>query len=163
MGKYREIIESRDAISGQFDSTHSDSGSKEYGIWGNMLYRCHTESSSHYSNYGGRGVKVGSDWFDYENFIKDMGRAPSLEHSLDRINNDGDYTKENCRWATKKQQSRNRRNSIIVTVYGVDLQVNDYCEKYNKSVHTIRNRIKRGWPMSKIINTPTKGYFHADN
>lgn len=142
---------------GKFTVTHGDSFTCEYGIWGNMLYRCNTESSPLYKGYGGRGIKVCDPWLDFNLFIADMGRRPSKTHSIDRIDVNGNYCKENCRWATKKQQSRNRTNSRYIYVDGKKLQIDDYCDIYNVKPSTIKSRFRRGWSNERIISTPMRG------
>jgi hypothetical protein len=85
----------------------------EYRAWGSMLSRCTNPSHRGFKNYGGRGIKVCRNWLEsYAAFLADMGRRPTSKHSLDRINNDGDYEPGNCRWATAKEQQNNRRVSI---------------------------------------------------
>jgi hypothetical protein len=85
-----------------------------YHCWKNMKGRCYTPSASYYENYGGRGITVCDRWINsFENFLEDMGFPPS-GCSLDRINVDGNYEPSNCRWATDKQQQRNKRNSISI-------------------------------------------------
>lgn len=81
----------------------------EYTSWYGMLRRCRSPSTSNYARYGGLGVTVCERWNIYENFLADMGRRPSLNHSIDRIDPFGNYEKANCRWATRSQQSANQR------------------------------------------------------
>lgn len=79
-----------------------------YRAWASMRFRCRSSSSEAWKYYGGRGIKVCKRWENFYNFLKDMG-APPPNLSLDRINNDGDYEPSNCRWATRSEQSKNRR------------------------------------------------------
>lgn len=80
-----------------------------YRVWANMKARCRNKNATGYANYGKRGITYDPRWEQFENFLADMGQPPSKKHQLDRKENDGKYCKENCRWATKSQQSLNRR------------------------------------------------------
>ncbi len=118
-----------------------------------MIARCEDVNYDHYSDYGGRGIKVCPEWrMSYEAFLKDIGRAPSKTHSLDRINPDGNYCKENCKWATKMEQSRNKRNNINITHDGRTMILKDWASQYNlnyKSIHFLMKR--KNYTFPKIL------------
>jgi hypothetical protein len=131
--------------------------SAEYRAWSCMLTRCENPNCKNYPNYGGRGIKVCEKWHSFEVFFGDMGERPSPRHSLDRWpDNDGDYEPGNCRWATRRQQGRNRTTNAYVVVQGERLVLAEACERYGISHSRVRSRIKAGWPVEKAVVTPTK-------
>jgi len=100
---------------------HGDAGGKayvaEYWIWAQMRHRCRNPGYHHWENYGGRGIEICDAWADsYETFLKDMGRRPSRKHSIDRIDNNGNYEPANCRWATRHEQNQNSRHVRLTAV-----------------------------------------------
>ena len=110
-----------------------------------MKQRCYDTKNSHYHLYGGRGIKICNRWLEpkgFDNFMDDLGQRPSSNHSIDRINNDGDYSPENCRWSISKVQSRNKRNNINVTFKGETKCIADWIKETGLSYRTLKNRIK---------------------
>jgi hypothetical protein len=103
----------RGAENGKNNRRHGhtlNGGSSEYWSWTSMKQRCLNPNYHHFKNWGGRGIKICKRWLDgFENFLADMGPKPSRHHTLDRINNNGNYTPNNCRWSLPKKQATNRR------------------------------------------------------
>jgi hypothetical protein len=125
-----------------------------YGIWRGIWRRCTDAKEESYPNYGGRGIKVCDAWRDFFQFCKDMGpRPPGL--TIERINNDGDYTAENCKWATYKEQKRNTRTSHLITYNGETHCLLDWAEILGITRGTLRNRLVRNkWPVHKAFTQP---------
>ena len=123
---------------------HGLHGSKEYSIWNGIKARCLNPNVPNYKNYGGRGITVCERWLEFGNFLADMGRCPGEEYSLDRIDNDGDYCPENCRWATWIEQCNNRRDSIKVAINGQIHSLAEWCRIRGVDYGITRNRYLRG-------------------
>lgn len=119
---------------------HKMSSTIEYNSWRKMKNRCNSKNNDSYSRYGGRGIKVCKSWMKFENFYKDMGNRPRGK-SLDRIDNNGDYEPNNCRWATPKQQMNNTRNNIFVSVNGVQIPFSELAEMFNQHPRNLQWRI----------------------
>lgn len=133
-------------------TTHGMSKTAIYRTWRCMLSRCYYVKDKCYNIYGGRGVVVCNRWKDsFENFYADMGDRPSNRHSLDRIDSNGNYCPENCRWATPIEQANNRRNTIRVCIDGVSKSLVDWAEFYGTRLDTIITRIHRGWPLEEAV------------
>jgi len=140
----------------KIQTTHGLYRSKAYKIWASAKGRCLNKNNDRYSSYGGRGIKICKKWLKFENFYKDMGERPEGK-SIDRIDNDGDYCKENCRWATRKQQANNTRKSIRITYNGETKTLADWVIKTGLQYNTINTRIHRGWSIKKSLTTDIGG------
>lgn len=128
--------------------------SPEYHSWSSMIQRCTNSKRRSYQHYGGRGIKVCDRWLKFENFLADMGPRPP-NTTLDRVNNDKDYTPQNCRWADTRTQARNSSQAVRVTISGVTRLLLDWCEQYQISVNTVRHRVKyHGMSYVCAITTP---------
>lgn len=138
------------------ESKHSRP-SPEYRVWNAMLDRCLNQYGDNYARYGGRGICVCKRWMKFENFLADMGRRPSLTHTIDRIDNDGGYKKSNCRWATRSEQQRNRRNTDRFTFRGQTLPLIVWAERIGIRVKTLRMRIRHGWSIERTLTEPLHG------
>lgn len=128
-----------------------------YLSWLSMNRRCSIPGDQDYATYGGRGISVCERWRGIEglkNFIADMGAKPSPKHSIDRIDNNGNYEPGNCRWATVEEQCRNRSNTRLITFNGKTQCMTDWAAELKISRGTIFHRIRRGWTVSDALTTP---------
>lgn len=131
----------------------------EYRVWERMKARCYDAKRRGFANYGGRGIKVCERWRgDFAAFLADMGRRPSAEHSLDRIDVDGDYEPGNCRWATDKEQRRNKRVTMYVERGGILVRLVDLCEELGLNRQNVASRLRVGWSLIDAITVPVRGY-----
>lgn len=139
------------------ETTHDDTGSPEYVCWQNMKKRCYSQTNISYPAYGGRGIRVCPEWADsYERFLADMGRRPSPQHSLDRIDNDGHYTPENCRWTDRRTQLRNRSNSRLLTFKGRTQILADWATEIGISDKVLDRRLGLGWSVERALTEPLR-------
>ena len=125
-----------------------------YTTWQGMKARCGNVDSRDYYRYGGRGISYDPKWEDFVNFLSDMGHKPKGK-SLDRIDNNGNYCKENCRWATNKEQSNNRRNDVYVTYNNARIKLNVLSESINMKYSTLYGRIfTKKMSVEDAVNIP---------
>ncbi len=140
----------------KYSKRGTDKRTPEQHAWKNMVQRCTNPSHASWKYYGGRGILVCDEWLrSFETFLQDMGPRPSPLHSIDRIENNLGYSKDNCRWATKKQQNRNRRDTINITIDGKTQCLQDWCIQFSICRKTVEKRLKNGWSeRDAIFTTP---------
>jgi hypothetical protein len=117
-----------------------------------MLARTSQPTHRQWHNYGGRGITVCDRWLDFEAFAEDMGPTFDTSLELDRIDVNGPYSPGNCRWASRIDQQRNRRNNHRVTWQGRTLTVQDWSEMLGLKPNTIITRLRRGWPVDRAMS-----------
>jgi len=135
---------------------HGESKKKpEWLAWKNMIDRCENENHFAYKNYGGRGVKVFKGWRrSYQTFLAAVGRRPSPKHSLNRIDNEKGYFPGNVNWITSKEQSRNRRSTLMLEIDGVKRSMTEWVSSSNIKLQTFYGRLRRGWSPKEALETP---------
>lgn len=126
--------------------THGCSATLEYRRWRDMRNRCNREKTSAFKSYGARGIKVCQRWNDsFEAFLSDMGLCPSPDHQIERKDNDGPYSPENCTWATRIEQANNKRTTVWLEIDGQRKPLNDWSRQTGVPASVIHRRLKRGW------------------
>ena len=133
---------------------HGMTNTPEHKSWQELIFRCNNPNCKAYKDYGGRGIKVCDRWLGengFINFINDMGKKPSLKHSIDRINVNGNYCPENCRWATMKEQCNNRRSNIKIAYRGETKTLMQWCEIYQMKYSQALQAYYRGHELGYII------------
>jgi len=134
-------------------TTHDMSKTKIYKIWVGIIQRCNNPNSQAYDHYGKRGISVSREWLSFENFYKDMGDC-AKGMSIDRIDNNGNYCKENCKWSTMKEQSNNTRHNHFVTYNGKTQTLSQWAEEIGIPKHVLYIRLgKLKWPVEKALTT----------
>lgn len=127
--------------------------SSVYRAWVSMTYRCSSPSCKHWPDYGGRGIKVCDRWKDFKNFFADMGERPA-SHSIERMNNNGNYEPGNCRWATALEQNRNRRSTKNITHQGKTQCMDAWAAEIGIHRATLKGRLYRGWSVADALSKP---------
>lgn len=118
-----------------------------------MRSRCRNPNCPAFKNYGGRGITVCERWSDFRNFYADMGEAPPGMW-IERVDNNAGYSPENCVWATRSEQMRNRRITHMLTMGGETKALSAWAEQYGLRIGTLHLRLKNGWPVEAAITTP---------
>lgn len=127
-------------------------------VWASMLQRCLNPVSPNFKRYGARGITVSEEWKDFEKFVEDMG-IPEKGQQLERKDNNLGYSKENCKWASAKEQARNRRSNVVLTHNGVSKILIEWCEELNLDYNAVQLRIQRGWNTERALTTKTPKPF----
>lgn len=136
---------------------HGMYNTKIYRTWCDIRRRCYDPKNSRYHNYGGRGIKVCERWLEnFENFYEDMGDKPGPEYSIDRIDVNGDYCKENCKWSTDKEQANNKTNNRYLIFNSEKLTITEFSKRINISQNTIRKYLSLGWTTEEISTKKRK-------
>ena len=136
-------------------SRHRLGRSPEYTAWASMIDRCSRRNRRDYKYYGGRGIVVCHQWKDFRNFLRDVGLRPSPKHSIDRIDNDGNYEPGNVRWATRHEQHRNMSSNRYIEFGGIRLTMKEWSIKLGINYLTLKARIDKGrWPLEKALTLP---------
>ena len=133
-----------------------------YGIWTHMISRCHKESCKDYYKYGARGIRVCERWLhSFWDFVSDMGDRPSKDHSIDRIDNDGDYAPENCRWADHFTQANNKRSNRNLTYKGKTQSLACHCHEHNLNYYRVKARLQLGWTVEQAFENEKRQGVHC--
>lgn len=132
----------------------SEMRSRTRAIWYGMLKRCEDPDTVSYRIYGGRGIKVSDEWHDFERFLGDLGYAP-VGWSIERVDVNGGYNVENCKWIPKKDQGKNTRRVIFVELDGERLTVTDAAIRRGLDPNAVHKRLRRGWPAELALSVPS--------
>jgi hypothetical protein len=143
----------RQEVTARRNYRHGLADTPEYLAWQNMWKRCTGQRREDYRLYGGRGITVCPEWKSFETFYADMGPKPSPRHSLDRLNNDGPYSRENCAWRTLKEQGRNKRSNRLLTLDGETRPLVAWAELLGIDQSTLWTRLDDGWSVERALTT----------
>lgn len=130
-------------------STHGMTRTPIYRRWVAIQSRCYNPKNTYYHNYGGRGIVC--EWKTFEDFYADMGDIPSLTHSVERIDNNGNYSKGNCKWATKKEQANNTRQNHFLEHDEKRLTIQQWADRLHITPNSIHGRLRRGWSIKNTL------------
>lgn len=126
---------------------------KLYGVFDGMKQRCKNPNRKDFSRYGGRGIVFDKKWQTFSGFFKDMGSSYKEGLTLDRIDNNGNYCKENCRWVTPKEQANNRKSNVSISYKGVTLNSSQWAKKIGINKTTFQYRKSMGWNLERLMTS----------
>lgn len=138
-------------------------GTPEYRAWAQLLSRCNDSNNPRYSDYGGRGITVCERWSRFEHFLADMGNRPTVKHSIDRINNNGNYCPENCQWSTRSEQANNKRTNRILCIDGVARTLSQWAVVSGINRPCIHARLTLGWTEKEAVFSEKHEKYHKMN
>jgi len=127
-----------------------------FSSWDSMIQRCYNGNNGEFKNYGGRGISVCERWHTFANFLYDMGEKTITNYTIERINNDGNYEPQNCKWATLKENCRNRRTNRLITYDGTTKCLIEWAEILNMKFSTLSKRIKRWDDIERAFTQPVE-------
>lgn len=161
-GRWRVVI-SRHLTSGAIQTCGCSRGNTtrigklSRRAWQSMKSRCLKPERKDYKDYGARGISICDRWMDFENFFADMGGPPTTRHSLERIDNSRGYGPDNCKWATRKEQNRNKRSNRLLSYDGKTQCLSAWSDEYGIGTSTIMKRIKLGWTVDRALSQKVRG------
>lgn len=155
-GNFKSCGCHRRRVSTEKATTHGKSYAPVYQVWNNMMRRCYEPTNEAYPDYGGRGITVCQRWHTFENFLTDMGE-PALGMTIERRANNGNYEPNNCRWATRREQNRNKREHVYLEIGGERKLLVEWAEQSGIQRLTLWHRkFTLGWPESRLLS-PVRG------
>ena len=128
----------------------------EHSSWQKMWERCTNPNHERYKYYGARGITICEAWKSFPQFLKDLGQKPTPKHTVDRIDNDKNYEPANCKWSTRKEQSRNRQTTVYVEHEGKRVLLIDLVAEHGVTRSVVYGRLKNGWPLDRALLEPVK-------
>lgn len=158
-GCLQKEVASKNSIGNTRSVKHGLRFTVEYKAWQSMISRCYRENDASYNRYGERGIRVCDKWRNSAAaFIKDMGSKPGPNYSLERKDSNKDYSPDNCKWATSKQQAQNRHGNRVINVFGENMVVTEAARKFGIKPITLIKRLNAGWTVNDALTRPVRSH-----
>ena len=136
----------------KLNSTHRLTGTRVWRSWESAKQRCLNPNDNNFPHYGARGIRICDRWSSFELFLEDMGYPPSTNHTIERIDVNGDYNPNNCKWATSKEQARNKTNNKLYEHDGKKMILVDWSKYLSIRLITLRKRLDANWPLDRVFS-----------